>query len=411
MRVRVTLGLLLVALYGVQPAWPQAPAGSQLLVLTNANVIDGVSEKPIRHATVIVRDGKIVSVAATSSKIPHGATVLDLKGRWLLPGLIDAHVHVNEDQARVALESGVTTVRTGSGGISVREQHRAGVTTLPDVVASEYQIVRQPPPRFFLAFPQLADMKDGVHGPDHMRRIVRALIDSGVDVIKILATERAGLQEADPRRRTFTDEELVAAIQAATLGGRAVMAHAHGDEGASAAVRAGVRSIEHGTYLSDATLSLMKVRGTFFVPTITVFERYAAMGGPGPQPNAIVGDRSRAMLPLVRAVTTKALKMGVRIVAGSDNTYNDKKYGLHDELTELRRAGLSPMAAIKAATSVAAECLMIQARTGAIRPGLEADLIVVDRDPTADLEALRDVLFVLNDGKIVINRLPVKFQR
>jgi imidazolonepropionase-like amidohydrolase len=166
-----------------------------------------------------------------------------------------------------------------------------------------------------------------------------------------------------------------------------------------------VRSIEHGTYLSDATLSLMKARGTFFVPTITVLQRYAAMGGPGPQPNAILGDRARAMLPLVRAVTTKALKMGVRIVAGSDNTYNDKKYGLQDELTELGRAGLSPMAAIKAATSVAAECLMIQTRTGAIRPGLEADLIIVERDPTADLEALRNVLFVVNDGKIVINRL------
>ena len=406
MRVRLTLGLLLVALYGVLPASPQAPAGSQLLVLTNANVIDGVSEKPIRYATVIVRAGKIVSVATTSPKIPHGATVLDLKGRWLLPGLIDAHVHVNEAQARVALESGITTVRTGNGGLSVRDQHRAGVTTLPDVVASGFQVVKQPGERFFQEFPQLADMKDGVHGPDHMRRIVRALIDSGVDVIKILATERAGLQDADPRRRTFTDEELVAATEAATLGKRAVMAHAHSDEGASAAVRAGVRSIEHGTYLSDATLSLMKARGTFFVPTISVLERYAAMGGPGPQPNAILGDRSRAMLPFLRAVTTKALKMGVRIVAGSDNTYNDNKYGLQDELTELRQAGLSPMAAIKAATSVAAECLMIDARTGAIRPGLEADLIVVDRDPTADLDALRDVLFILNDGKIVIDRLP-----
>lgn len=404
MRVRSTFGLLLVTVFGVMPAWPQAPAGSQLLVLTNANVIDGVSEHPIRQATVIVRDGKIVSVAATSTNIPRGATVLDLKGRWLLPGLIDAHVHVDEDSARVALGSGVTTVRTGGGGLSVREQHRAGVATLPDVVASGYQLHKQPGPAFFQKFPYLADMKDGVRGPDHMRRIVRALIDSGVDVIKILATERAGLPEAGPRRRTFTDEELVAATDAATLAGRAVMAHAHGDEGASAAVRAGARSIEHGTYLSDATLSLMKARGAFFVPTITVLERYAAMGGPGPQPSAIVADRSRRMAPLLRAVTTKALKMGVRIVAGSDCTYRDK-YRLQDELTELVRVGLSPMAAIKAATSVAAECLVIHTRTGAIKPGLEADLIVVDGDPIGNLEALRDVLFVLNDGKIVINRL------
>jgi len=402
----LTLGLLLVAVFGVLPARPQVPRGSQLLVLTNANVIDGVSEKPIRRATVIVRDGNIVSVAAASPDIPHGATVIDLKGKWLLPGLIDAHVHVDDEGARVALESGITTVRTGSGGVSVREQHRAGVATLPDVVASGDQVVRQPRPQFFLEFPGLADMKGGVRGPDDMRRIVRALSDSGVDVIKILATERAGLPQADPRRRTFTDEELVAATDAATLAGRAVMAHAHGDEGASAAVRAGVRSVEHGTYLSDATLLLMKARRTFFVPTITVLVRYAAMGGPGPQPSEIVAERSRTMVPLVRAVTTKALKMGVRLVAGSDNTYKDKKYGLQDELTELRRVGLSPIAAIKAATSVAAECLMINTRTGAIRPGLEADLIVVDRDPTADLEALRDVLFVLNDGKVVINRLP-----
>jgi imidazolonepropionase-like amidohydrolase len=406
MKIGLTLGLLLVAVFGVVPASRQAPAGSQLLVFTNANVIDGVSEKPIRRATVIVRDGKIVSVAASTPDIPRGATVIDLNGKWLLPGLIDAHVHVNEAQARVVLESGITTVRTGNGGLDVRDKHRTGVATLPDVVASGFQIVKQPGPKFFAEYPQLADMKDGVRGPDHVRRVVRALIDSGVDVIKVLATERAGLPEADPRRRTFSDEELVAVTEAATLGKRAVMAHAHGDEGASAAVRAGVRSIEHGTYLSDATLSLMKARGTFFVPTISVLERYAARGGPGPQPNAMLADRSRAMLPFLRAVTTKAVKMGVRIVAGSDNTYDDKKYGLQDELTELRRAGLSPMAAIKAATSVAAECLMIEARTGAIRPGLEADLIVVERDPTADLEALRDVLFVLNDGKIAINRLP-----
>ena len=406
MKVTLILGLLLLLVFGVVPSSRQAPVGPQLLVFTNANVIDGVSEKPIRHATVVVRDGKIVSVAASTPDIPRGATVFDLNGRWILPGLIDAHVHVNQTQARVVLESGITTVRTGNGGLDVRDQHRAGVATLPDVVASGFQIVKQPGPKFFEAFPQLADMKDGVRGPDHVQRVVRALIDSGVDVIKVLATERAGLPEADPRRRTFTDEELVAVTEAATLGKRAVMAHAHGDEGASAAVRAGVRSIEHGTYLSDATLSLMKARGTFYVPTISVVERYAARGGPGPQPNAMLGDRSRAMLPFLQAVTTKAVKMGLRIVAGSDNTYDDKKYGLQDELTELQRAGLSPMATIKAATSVAAECLMIEARTGAIRPGLEADLIVVERDPTADLEALRDVLLVLNDGKIAINRLP-----
>jgi imidazolonepropionase-like amidohydrolase len=370
-------------------------------VFTNANVIDGISAQPMRLATVTVRGGLIVDIAA-ASQTPQGATVIDLKGKWLLPGLIDAHVHINNlDRARVALESGVTTLRTGRGGLDVREQHRAGVVTVPDVVASGLAVSR-PPVGLFQAFPSLADMKGRFRGPEDMRRVVRTLAESGVDVIKILATERAGVADADPRQRTFTDEELVAVVEAATLAGRAVMAHAHGDEGAAGAVRAGARSIEHGTYMSDATLALMKARGTFYVPTFTVVEWYTAGGGQGADP--IVRERSRLMMPDLRTVATKAVKLGVRIVAGTDTTYEDK-FRMHDELTALVRAGLSPMAALKSATSVAAECLTIEKRTGAIKPGLEADLIVVQDDPTGNVEALREVLLVLNNGKIAVNRL------
>jgi imidazolonepropionase-like amidohydrolase len=382
-------------------AMPQESASLPFLALTNANVIDGISNQPRRQITVLVRDGKILAVGTI---IPDGATIIDLKGRWLLPGLIDAHVHVTDVTAQVVLKSGITTVRTGSAGINIRDRHRAGDVEFPDVVASRAQVARQPPAAFFNAFTQLADFRDGLRGPDDMRRTVAALTERGADVIKIMATERAGLAEADPRRRVFTDEELVAAVQTATQSGRPVMAHAHADDGAAAAVRAGVRSIEHGTYLSDATLSLMKDRGTFLVPTLAVGLRDVATDGPGPEPSVVVAERSKEMLPLRRAVAAKAWEMGVRIVAGSDSSYNDDLQ-LPSELQELVRVGMSPMDAIKAATSVAAECLTIQARTGAIRPGLEADLIVVETDPTVDIRAVRDVVVVLNNGRPAVNRL------
>jgi imidazolonepropionase-like amidohydrolase len=181
-----------------------------------------------------------------------------------------------------------------------------------------------------------------------------------------------------------------------------VAAHAHGEEGAPAAVRAGVRSIEHGTYLSDQTLSLIKERGIYLVPTLSVATAYALSGGPEKSP--IVAARERAMLPRLREMTARARKLGVRIVAGSDAGYEDERR-LQDEVAELVLNGMTPMDAIRAATSVAAECLMIGTRTGSIKPGLEADLILVDADPLADVNALRDVILVINNGEVVVNRL------
>ena len=141
---------------------------------------------------------------------------------------------------------------------------------------------------------------------------------------------------------------------------------------------------------------MMKERGTYLVPTFTTTMRE--------QGDPIVAARQRANLPRKRAMTARALKLGVRIVAGTDIEYDDK-YRLQDEIVEFVRLGLSPMAAIKSATSVAAECLMINARTGSIRPGLEADLVAVDGDPTVDIETVRDVMLVLNNGKVAVNRL------
>jgi imidazolonepropionase-like amidohydrolase len=404
---RITLvGVLSLVI--APPLTAQAPP--RPIVITNATVIDGVAAEPVRNATVFVRDGKIERIATGRADAAAGATVIDLKGRWLLPGLIDAHVHLRDlSSARVVLASGVTTARSLGvehfTDVGIRELNHGGVADVPDVLAAGYHVRPRPADAFFLDVPQLADlMAGGVTGPESVRRMVRALIARGADEIKIMATERAGLPETDPRKRVYSDEELAAAVDEARKAGRGVAAHAHGDEGAAAAVRAGVRTIEHGTYLSDETLALMKSRGTCFAPTIGMVVDLTDPGGD--YDNPVLSVRGRAMLPRVRDAARRASRMGVKVMAGTDTDYGPRStHRLADEVGELVQAGMSPMDAIKAATSVAAQCLGVDQRTGALRPGLEADLIAVDRDPLADIGALRDIVLVVNNGRVAINRL------
>ncbi|HJZ67266.1 MAG TPA: amidohydrolase family protein [Blastocatellia bacterium] len=382
---------------------------TNFLVITNANLIDGFSAAPIRDATVFVRDGRIEQVVSGKTPIPTSGTVVDLKGKWLLPGFVDAHAHLADmAAARRALASGATTVRCLGVNhfvdIGFRDLNHAGVFDIPDVIAAGYHVRPRPAEEFFLDMPKMKGLMSGVSGAENVRRMVRAMIDRGVDVIKIMATERAGLPDTDPRKRVFTDEELAAAVDEARTSGIYVAAHAHGDEGAAAAVRAGVRSIEHGTYLSDQTLALMKERGTYLVPTIATVIDLIDPGGD--YDNPILSIRGRAMLPRVRETTAHAWKMGVKIVAGTDTGYGPASVRrIPHEIIELVNIGMPPMEAIKSATSVAAACLGVDKRTGSIKPGMEADLIAVDRDPLADISAIQDVILVINNGKVVVNRI------
>jgi imidazolonepropionase-like amidohydrolase len=401
------LSSLLCALPG-ESLRPQAQAPN-VLVIINANLIDGLSAAPIKDATVFVRDGRIEQIASGKAPISASWTVLDLKGKWLLPGFVDAHAHLSDmAAARRALASGATTVRCLGVNhfvdIGFRDLNHAGVSDIPDVIAAGYHVRPRPAEEFFLDMPRMKDLMSGVTGTENVRRMVRAMIDRGVDVIKVMATERAGLPDTDPRKRVFTDEELAAAVDEARKSSVYVAAHAHGDEGAAAAVRAGVRSIEHGTYLSDQTLSLMKERGTYLVPTIATVIDLIDPGGD--YDNPILSIRGRAMLPRVRETTAHAWKMGVRIVAGTDTGYGPASVRrIPHEIIELVNVGMPPMDAIKSATSVAATCVGVDKRTGSIKQGMEADLIAVDRDPLTDISAIQDVILVVNNGKIVVNRL------
>jgi imidazolonepropionase-like amidohydrolase len=408
-RIRILFTLLAALLICAQLA-AQPPQQTPAFVIIHANVIDGISDQPLRDATVFVRNGKIENVVPGSTALPAGATVIDLKGRWLLPGFEDAHVHLRDlAAARLALASGVTTARCLGVNhfvdIGIRELNHAGVSDLPDILASGYHVRPRPAEELFLDLPRLKDlMGNPVTGVENARLIVRAQIERGVNVIKVMATERAGLPDTDPRKRVFTDEEIAAVVDEARKSNIFVAAHAHGNEGAYAAVKAGVRSIEHGTWLSDETLRLMKERGTYFVPTIATVEDLIEPGGD--YDNALLAIRGRAMLPRLRETAEKAWKIGIKLVAGTDTGYGpNSNRRMPDEIAALTKIGMSPMEAIKAGTSVAAECFGIAARTGAIRKGLEADLVAVERDPLADISNLRDVLLVVNNGKVVVNRL------
>jgi imidazolonepropionase-like amidohydrolase len=405
-RTSLIICLLLIAVATV-PINSQSQPTS--LAIIHANLIDGISAVPVRDATVLIRDGRIESVSPGKTEIPSGVSVLDLKGRWLLPGFVDAHAHLADlGAARRALASGATTVRCLGVNhfvdIGFRELNHAGVADIPDVVAAGYHVRPRPAEEFFLDTPKMKDLMSGVKGAENVRRLVRAMIDRGANVIKIMATERAGLPDTDPRKRVFSDDELMAAVDEARKSNVYVAAHAHGDEGAVAAVRAGVRSIEHGTYLSDQTLAMMKEKGTYLVPTIATVMDLIDPGGDYDDP--VLSVRGRAMLPRIRETTAHALKMGVKIVAGTDTGYGpSSRRRIPHEIIELVNIGMTPMDAIKAATSVAATCIGVDKRTGFVKPGMEADLIAIERDPTVDISAIQDVIVVINNGKIAVNRL------
>ena len=408
--MQTTMGLALLAalLLSAAPGAAQTTE-DRGLVLIHANVIDGVSATPAMDATVTIASGRIQRIDRAAA--PDGATVVDIKGHWLLPGFIDAHTHVGDlDSARRAARSGVTTMRVLGvdhfADLGLRELNHAGVADVPDVIGAGYHVRPHPASAFFLDFPQAAPMLGGLRGADDARWMVRALASRGVNVIKVMATERAGTPDTNPRVRVFTDEELAAVVDEAKAANLKVAAHAHGEEGAAAAVKAGVTSIEHGTWLNDDTLRLMKERGAYLVPTLVATHDLAEPGGD--YDNPVLQIRGRAMLRRAQDMVARAVKIGVKIVAGTDTGYlarsNDR---MPDEIVALGEAGVPALDALKAGTSLSAELLGVGDRTGTIKAGYEADIVVVDRNPLEDIHNVRDVLVVINNGRVIVNDFDV----
>lgn len=386
-----------------------SPATTQDLVLRNASVVDIVDGSVTEGATVVVRGGTIATIDPTGGDGPTGVRVVDLAGRFLAPGLMDAHVHVGSSaDARRALLSGVTTMRSMGAGhyadVGMRELQRAGHAETPEYLAAGYHVRPQMAEGFFQDHPELGSLDgDGVKGPDAVRAVASAIVSRGVDFVKTNATERAGLPNTDPRKQLYDQAEIAVMVEEAARAGIGVSAHAHGDAGGRAAVAAGVRSIEHGTYLSETTLRMMAERGTYLVPTIAIVRDLTIPGGD--YDNAVLNIRGRHMLPRVQEMAGMAHDLGVKIVAATDTGYGpNSTTTLAHELLEFVAVGMSAHEALQAATTTAAELFGIEDRVGRLEPGFEADLIVLERNPLDDIGVVQDVLMVVSDGRVVVQR-------
>ena len=374
--------------------------------LVNGRLFNGIDNKIFEDITIFVADGKIDRVSDADEQISTDYVVIDLEQNYLLPGLIDVHTHIDAlDQAARALASGVTTVRTASvpafQDVALRELVRSGSIAGPDVVAAGIYVTPDLG-ETVLADPRLSAIEGLVDTDDELRLVVDINADRGVDVIKTRGTERAGLPDTDPRKQVYSERQLRVIVDAASHHGLSVMVHAHGDEGARAAVLAGARSIEHGTYLSTATLTLMKERGTWFVPTYVTMDEMNEE-----QYDHVLRLRGRHMVPQLESAIRKAEALGVRIATGADNYYdNDSINRISIEVAEFVRMGMSTFDALQAATVNSAELLHLQETTGRLAAGFEADLILVPADPLTNIEALQDVLMVMSNGQIVLKRIP-----
>jgi imidazolonepropionase-like amidohydrolase len=332
--------------------------------------------------------------------------VIDAEGNYLMPGMFDVHTHIDTvGRARQAVEAGVTTVRSSSvpafQDVALRELVRSGKLVGPDFLAAGIYITPQLGDTI-LADPRLAVLADGVNTDEELRLLVNINVDRGVDVIKTRGTQRAGLPDTDPRQQVYTERQLRVVVDEAAKHGLSVQVHAHGDEGARAAVLAGARSIEHGTYLSDETLQLMKERGTWFVPTYVTMdamneERY----------DYVLRLRGKHMVPQLERAIREAYRIGVKIATGADHYYEDDAINrISIEVERFVEFGMSNFDALQTATVNSAELLELDDRTGRIAVGFEADLILVPGNPLTNIEALQDVLLVMSNGRLALKRIP-----
>ena len=390
-----------------------ATAGAADQWISNAQLIDGLPGSRVRAVNVRIIDGRIAEITPASSR----PDAFDLKGAFLMPGYIDVHTHIEDPaSATRALMSGVTTTRVLGDvylkGMATRDLVRAGHVAGPQMLVSAGHVRPRLGEPFILSFPQFGQYVDApLQGADNVATVVRAVIARGADVIKVGASERAGLARTDPRRPELSYEELSAAVTEAKKAGLFVAAHAHDRAGANAAVRAGVRSIEHGTYLDDPTLALMRQQGTFFVPTLAIM---SPRGDPtGNSADAIALQiRTTYMMRPLRDAVRKARTLGIPVAVGTDGAYGDgddySRVRPGHEIAELVDCGYTVLEAISSATYQGARVLGIEGRTGSVAVGLEADLLVIDRDPRVDPTTLLEPLVVINDGKWVLNRFSLR---
>ncbi|MBI3219123.1 MAG: amidohydrolase family protein [Bacteroidetes bacterium] len=399
MKLLISLLLLCPLALFAQNSKPQA--------FIYANLINGKENKVYPNAIVFVKAGKIERIGKAGDDT-SGYELIDCEGYYLLPGLIDAHSHLdNLASAKRALETGVTTVRTAGVAafqdVALMELSKSGRIAGPDVVPAGVYVSPNLE-ETILADVRLGSLINGVRTDEELKLLVNVNIDRGAKVIKTRGTERAGRPETDPREQVYTEQQIRVIVQEAAKRNVPVMIHAHGDEGARAAVLAGAKSIEHGTFLSDETLQLMKERETFLVPTFITLEDLTQPGGDYVGP--VLELRGKFMMPQAEKVFKKAHALGVKIATGADNGYTANTTSrISLECAHFVRMGMSPYEAVQSATVRSAELLGLST-TGQIEKGFDADFILVPGNPLDEIRFLQDVLLVVSNGRIALKRIP-----
>jgi imidazolonepropionase-like amidohydrolase len=413
----------------------QSPAPSQPDTIIHAGtLLDRPGKDPRRNASILIAKGKIVAIQDGFTKPNDGVTLIDLKSSFVLPGLIDCHVHLTSDRAglegqlasvtdsaarhsyeaawngRKTLEAGFTTVRNlgGPDGVTLalRDAIAKGWETGPRIIDAGSGISTTSG-----HMDSTLGFRDEFHdilerdfttcdGADACRQAVRRQVGRGVDVIKIATTGGVNSLIGAGLGAQMFEDEAKAIVATAHMYGKKVAVHAHGADGVNLALRAGADSIEHGTLIDEESLKLFKASGAYYVPTLSTIngylERIAA------NPNAYAPEVRKKIdwrLSITGEALKKAVPAGVKIAFGTDAGVS--KHGRNaDEFELMVKFGMTPASAIQAATVNAADLLGIADQVGSLEPGKSADVVAVQGDPLSDVTVLKKVSFVMKEGKV-----------
>ena len=410
------------------------PGEPGITVIHAGTLLDRPGRPPRRNASILIRDGRIERVEDGFMTPPPGARLVDLRDRFVLPGLIDSHVHLTSDRAGnegfMADFTDSVALRSQEAAWNARKTLDAGFTTVRNLGSSDGITLglRDAIGRGWTIGPRIVDagtaisattghmdptlgVRDEFHddllregstcdGPDECRRAVRRQIARGVDVIKIATTAGVNSRIGLGLGAQMFEDEARALIETAHLYGRRVAVHAHGADGINLALRLGADSIEHGTLLDDESLRLFRQSRAYYVPTLSTVNGYIERLRTNP--NAYSGEVRQKIEWRIRVTgqsLRRAVAAGVRIAFGTDAGVS-----LHgrnaDEFLLMVQHGMTPMSAIQAATVNAADLLGLAGEVGSIEPGKAADIVAVRGDPLADIGLLRSMNFVMVRGRV-----------